>query len=77
MKRIAVIEDGYVRDTQVFTADPAIIDEDPDWENRFSDIRYPCMYVGVFEGTCEGEIRRTAADVATVHPDIISLIPIE
>ena len=35
MKRIAIIEDGYVRDTQIYTANPDIIEKDPDWENHF------------------------------------------
>jgi len=49
MKRIVIIEEGYVRDTQVFTENPGIITEDSnDWENYFSDVKYPCLYIGIF-----------------------------
>ena len=72
MKRIAIIEDGYVRDTQIYTANPDIIEKDPDWENHFTDVKYPCLYLGVFEGFDEDEIRRKAAESQGVHPDVIS-----
>lgn len=77
MKRIAIIENGFVRDSQVFTADPAIIETDPDWEDNFSDLKNPCQYVGVFEGVTEEEIRSKAANLEGVHPDVITLIEIE
>jgi len=74
MIRIAVIEDGYVRDAQIFTADPAIMETDPDWENNFHDLKYPCQYVGIFVGIDENDIRKQAADHEGVHPDVITLI---
>lgn len=76
MKRIAVIEDGFVRDSMVFNADPSIIENDPKWEDHFVDLKNPCQYVGVFEGEGEEEIRRKAADAEGVHPGVISLIGI-
>ena len=77
MKRIAIIEGSYVRDTQVFTEDPRIIEENSDWEDHFADIKYPCQYVGVFEGSDENTIRNRAAFTAGVHPDAISLVDFE
>ena len=76
MKRIAIIEDGYVRDTQVFTANPDTIDKNPDWENNFGDVKYPCLYVGVHKGKSEAEIRNNVATTLGIHPDIISLVVI-
>ena len=76
MKRIAIIEDGYVRDTQIFTENPSIITEDSedDWANHFSDVKYPCLYIGIFEGVDEDEIKKIAAESKGVHPDIIFLV---
>lgn len=76
IKRVAIIEDGFVRDAQVFTADPVIIEKDPDWENNFSDLKAPCHFVGIFEGIDEDEILVKAAEHAGVYPDVISLIEI-
>jgi len=76
MKRIAIIEDGFVRDSQIFKADPAIIERDPNWEDHFTDVKNPCQYVGIFEGTTEQEIKEKAAAEEEVHPDVISLIEI-
>ena len=77
MKRIAVIEDGYVRDSQIFTADPQIMDEDENWEDNFDDLKNPCQYVGVFDGEDEAQIKQKAADSEGVHPDVITLIDFE
>ena len=73
MKRIAIIEGSYVRDAQVFNSDPAIIENDPDWDENFSDLSC-CHFIGVFEGGDENEILKKAAARQGVHPDIISLI---
>ena len=67
MKRIAVIEDGYVRDTQIFSANPEIIGNEPDWEDNFRDVGYPCLYLGIFEGVDETEIKNKAAAYQGVH----------
>jgi hypothetical protein len=77
MKKIAVIEDGYVRDSQLYTGDPANIGDDTDWENNFIDIKNPCQFVGIFEGETEDEIKRKAAKYEGVHPGIISLINLD
>ena len=77
MKKIAVIQNGYVRDLQIFTEDPAIIEKDPDWEEKFDDHKYPCQFVGVFEGADENEIIRKAAESEGVHPGVITLIDIK
>ena len=77
MKRIAVIEGSYVRDTQVYNDDPMYINQDPNWNDNFGDVYKPCQYVGVFEGIDGYEIRCKAAKDFGVHPDIISLIPLE
>lgn len=74
MKRIAIIEDGYIRDSQVFTANPEIIDVDEDWEDNYADLKCPCQYIGLFEGTDENSILQKAADLEGVHPDVITLI---
>jgi DNA-directed RNA polymerase subunit RPC12/RpoP len=73
MKRIAVIEGSYVRDAQVFNADPAIIENDPNWDENFSDLN--CYhFIGIFEGEDENAIYAKAAANQGVHADIISLI---
>lgn len=77
MKRIAIIENGFARDTQIFTADPAFIEKDPNWEENFCDVKYSCLYIGVFEGTHEKEIQENAATALGVHPDVISLVSID
>ena len=77
MKRIAVIEDDYVRDTQVFIDDPMYIGQDPKWEESFVDVKRPCQYVGLFEGSDGYEIRCKAADYFGVHRDVIFLIDFE
>jgi len=78
MKRIALIEDGYVRDVQVFAGNPASIgEEDRVWENEFVDVKYPCLYIGIFGGSDEGEITKKAAECEEVHPDVITLVAID
>ena len=76
MKKIAIVEDGYVRDSQIYAGDPANIDEDTGWENDFADIKNPCQYVGIFEGETDDKIKTQAAEHEGVHPSIISLISI-
>lgn len=75
MKRIAIITETYVRDAQVFTENPEIMYEDPDWENHFTDVGRPCLYLGIYEGVDKDEIAIKAASSAGVHQDCISLIP--
>lgn len=75
MTRIAVIEDGYVRDSQVYTGDPALISEDTDWEDHFTAVKNPCQFVGLFEGETEEDIRIQASEREGVHKDIILLLP--
>ena len=77
VQRIAIIESGYVRDTQVFTADPAIVETDTDWEDHFKDVKNFAHFVGIFEGTDDEDIRNRAAAFEGVHPGVISLIDIE
>ena len=73
MKRIAIIENEYIRDTQVFSEDPATIASDPDWMDKFVDVKYPSQYIGIYEGIDDDEIRQKAADNFGVHAGIISL----
>jgi len=77
MKRIAIIENEYIRDTQVFTENPDIIGKESNRENYFNDVKYPRQYIGIFEGAGEDEIRKAAAKYQGVHPDIISLVEFE
>ena len=72
MKRLAIIKNTFVRDTQIYTENPDILEKESDWGNNFADVQYPCLYLGVFEGLNEDEIRKKAADSHGVHPDIIS-----
>ena len=72
MKRIAIIEESYVRDAQVLSVVPDFTEENKDFSENFIDVDYPCLYLGVFEGSDEDEIRKKAADSIRVHPDIIS-----
>jgi len=77
MKRIAIIEDGFARGTQVFAEDPAILNSNLDWEDNFYDLKYPCHYEGIFEGDSEEEIRNKVAERMGVHPGVITLIEFE
>ena len=77
MKRIVIIEEGYVRDSQIFTADPKIMNEDENWEDNYFDVKHPCQYVGIFEGEDEESIAKKAAEYEGVHPDVLSLIDYE
>jgi hypothetical protein len=75
LKRISVIEGSYVRDTQVFSAAPIILETDEgDWGEHFIDVKYPCHYIGIFEGTTEDEIKEKAAASEGVHTATITLI---
>ena len=79
MKRIAIISDGYVRASQVFTGDPTIISEEsknyhPDWEDQFCELKHSAHYIGLFEGINEEAILNVAAVSEGVHPGIITLI---
>jgi hypothetical protein len=77
MKKVAVVEDSYVRDSQIYTGDPESIDVDPDWENYFVDVRYPRQFIGIFEGETENEILCKAAEQGGIHPGVITLINID
>lgn len=76
MKCVAIIQDRYVRDAQVFSGDPAIMESDPDWESNNCDVKYPSLYVGIYEGTDENAIRDKAAESQGVHRDVITLIKV-
>jgi len=76
MRKIAIIEDGYVRDVQVFVENPDVIENSPNWEEYFRDVQYPALYIGIFEGVDEDAIKKKAAEYQGVHPDIISLIEV-
>jgi len=77
VKQIAVIKDAYIRDTQVLSADPEWAAENLAWDDNFIDVKYPCLYIGIFEGIDETEIKSKAAATLGVHPDIVSLIAID
>ena len=73
MRRIAVIEDGYVRDAQIYTGSPNNLDNE-NFEDSFVDLNNVCQYVGLFEGASESEISAKAAETEGVNPGIITLI---
>jgi hypothetical protein len=50
------------------------METDENWEDNFRDVTCPSLYVGIFNGLDEGDIRRKAAKREGVHPDIITLI---
>jgi len=77
MRKIAVVENGYVRDSQIYTGNPEDIDVDPKWEWNFNDVGNPCQYVGIFEGETDDEITKKAAEYEGVHPGVITLIDID
>lgn len=84
MRCIAVIEGGFIRDTQIYFGNPSKQDisdsQDFDYgreDNTFLDLKYPRHFVGVFDGETENGIKRTAAKNQGVHPDTITLIPID
>jgi len=77
MKKIAIVEDGYVRDSQIYKGNPEDIDADPDWEDYFTDVKYPCQYIGIFEGETDNEILQIAATHEGVHPGVVTLIDMD
>ena len=77
MQKIAIIENGFARDTQIYYGDPADIEVDPQWENNFGDVKYACQFVGIFAADTEDEIRKKAAECEGVHPDVITLMDID
>jgi hypothetical protein len=77
MKKIAIVEDSYVRDSQIYTGDPEGIGIDSDWDNFFVDVKYPRQFIGIFEGETENEILRKAAEQGGIHPGVITLITID
>ena len=74
MRRIAIITDAYVRDAQVFSKNPDIMCNDENWEDYFTDVKNPCLYIGIFESADEDEIAFKASNSAGVHHDSITLI---
>ena len=79
MRKIAIIADGFIRDSQAFFGDPSTIDADasvydPEWEDNFTDIKNPAQYVGIVDGQDDAEMREKAAAIEGVPPDIITLI---
>jgi len=77
MKKIAIVEDRYVRDLQIYIGDPEGVDIDPDWENNFTDVKYPRHFIGIFEGETDDKVLREAADYEGVHPSVVTLIDID
>ena len=73
MKRIAIIKEHYVRDAQVLSVSSEFASENLAWDDNFINVKYPCLYLGIYESENEDEIRKKAADYMGVHPDIISL----
>jgi hypothetical protein len=77
MKKIAVIENGYVRDSQIYSGDPDNINDETDWESDFTDVKCPCQFIGIFEGVSNDEITAKAAECEGIHPGIVTLIGID
>jgi len=80
MKKIAVINEGFVRDTQVFGDDPALFDGPGEYEDVWdagSKDYSGSIFIGIFEGTHEGEIRKKVADKSGLHEDVIVLVDID
>ena len=77
MKKIAIVENGFVRDSQIYTGEPNDIDVEPSWEDNFSDFKNPRQYIGIFERKTKKEISEKAAKHEGVHPDIITLIDMD
>jgi hypothetical protein len=77
MKRIAIIEEGYIRDAQLFYGDnDRLGDDDYDHEEEYGDFS-PVHFIGVFEGKDEEEIRAKAAKQEGVHPGIVTFALVE
>lgn len=72
MKKTAIISSRFVRDAQVFIGDP----NDANWDESFSDVKYPQLFVGIFHGSNDKEIRDKAAKDANIHCDAITLLDI-
>ena len=60
--------------SQIYNGDPKGVDVDPNWENYFTDVKYPCQFIGIFEGETDSEILGKAAEHAGVHPGVVTLI---
>lgn len=75
MKRIVVIESDYARDTQIFSGNPN--EEDYIESDSWYDVKYPNLYIGIFEGIDENEIRKKAAKDFEVHEDVFTLYEVE
>jgi hypothetical protein len=75
MKRIVVIESDYARDTQIFFGNPN--EEDYIESDSWYDVKYPNLYIGIFEGIDENEIRKKAAKDFEVHEDVFTLYEVE
>jgi hypothetical protein len=75
--KIAIIENGFVRDAQIYIGSPDDIDVDPDWEDNFVDVKNPSQFIGVFEGETDDEILKKASEYEGVHDGIITLIDID
>lgn len=75
MKRIAIINSQFVRDTQVFTGNP-VVKTIYNPEDQFADLKYPCHFIGIFIGENCKDIKIKAASSLGVDPNIITLIKI-
>lgn len=71
--RVAVIEEDYARDTQIFigTAEEAAMDI---WaSDSWVDVKHPSLFLGIFRAECEEVIRNKLAAQLCVLPSIITL----
>jgi len=74
MRRIAIIGNGFVRDVQIFVADPEATSDNEEWEDHFSDFNGASIFLGIYEGAGETEIREAVASKYNIHPNTISLV---
>lgn len=74
MRKIVVIESGYIRDSQIYTGDPN--DEDITFSEEWTDVNGPNLYLGIGEGSSEEDIKNKFAASLGVYPEIISLYDI-
>ena len=79
ISRIAIISSGFVRDAQVFQGPLQALEESEDavdtWEKHgYIDIGATDLFVGVFDGISEDEIKSLVIAEWGVHPDAVQLI---
>lgn len=71
MRKIVVIGSSYIRDSQIYTGDPD--DNNISYSDKWEDVKYPNLYLGIGEGKDEDEIKERFAKSLGISKEIIDL----